>query len=177
MNEATRQIMAAKGQSNVPGELIQSMLATELLQPSPELWIVSPWITNINVIDNSGRRFGYLDSRWEQGPVTLAKYLNTFIERDKKFIAVMNEDSHNLAFIGALEALGLAEHPNVTLIKTPSIHAKGIVTHHFSLTGSMNITYSGVNLNAERIVYTTDQSQVHETLAQFNSYLGATVDH
>ena len=177
MNNATRQIMAAQGQSNVPGELIQSMLATELLQPSPELWIVSPWITNINVIDNYGRRFGYLDSRWEQGPVTLARYLNTFVERDRKFIAVMNEDPHNDTFIRALDALGLTEHPNVKLIRTPPIHAKGIVSHHFSLTGSMNFTYSGVNLNEERIVYTTDQAQVHETLAQFRSYLGATDDN
>ncbi|MQC25806.1 MAG: phosphatidylserine/phosphatidylglycerophosphate/cardiolipin synthase family protein [Chloroflexi bacterium] len=164
----SRQIMAARGQSNVPGELLQSMLVTELLQPSPAIWIVSPWITNINVIDNSGRRFGFLDP----GPVSLARYISLLLDQNSKVYAVLNNDHHNDRFIASLEDLGVVSNNHLTISRIDRLHAKGIVSHHFSLTGSMNITYSGVNINDEFLEYTTESSKVHETIAQFETYLG-----
>lgn len=39
-----------------------------------------------------------------------------------------------------------------------SFHAKGILTPYFFIQGSMNLTYSGANINDEQITYTAADS-------------------
>ena len=43
-----------------------------------------------------------------------------------------------------------------------SVHEKGILTDKFTLDGSMNFTYRGVNINQEYLGYRCDPSVVHE---------------
>ena len=46
---------------------LENLFIAETLAASPELWIVSPWITDIPLIDNRGRRFthlGIVGDRW-----------------------------------------------------------------------------------------------------------------
>lgn len=168
-----RRILAARGQSHLPAEFLQSMLVAELLMPSRRLWLVSPWITDIQVIDNSGRRFGSLDPGWDAGPILLSAYISTYLDRSASIAVVTNFDQHNNRMLRHLEQLTV-DHPRRLVIRQlDAIHAKGIVGDHFALTGSMNITYSGVHINSEYLDYTAEPALVHETLAQFEGYLGS----
>jgi hypothetical protein len=46
------------------------------------------------------------------------------------------------------------------------MHEKGLIGDHFYLRGSMNFTYSGVNLNDEHVELTTEPEQVALALAE-----------
>ena len=37
--------------------LLSSLAVAELMSPSPELWIVSPWISDIPIVDDTAGRF------------------------------------------------------------------------------------------------------------------------
>jgi len=167
-----RRILAGLGQAHVPAELLQSIFCTELLRPSKKLWLVSPWVSDIEVIDNSGRRFGALDSTWEAGPILLSEFISTYLSRGSDIALVMNFDRHNNWMVNKLHELSDEYPEQLTIRQLETIHAKGIVSDHFALTGSMNITYSGVHINSEHIDYTADPVIVNETLAQFEEYLG-----
>ncbi len=168
-----RRILAARGQGHVPAEFLQSIFATELLQPSRKLWLVSPWISDITVINNSGRRFASLDSTWESDEILLSDFIATYLARGSSVSLVMNTDSHNRWIRRQLAPL-IEEHPDQIDIRLmEEIHAKGIVSDHFALTGSMNITFNGININSEYIDYNIEPTVVHETLAQFEEYFGS----
>ena len=64
-----RRILAARGQAHVPREFLESLFTAELLRPSRRLFLVSPWISDIAVIQNLGRRYASLDPTWEAGEV------------------------------------------------------------------------------------------------------------
>jgi phosphatidylserine/phosphatidylglycerophosphate/cardiolipin synthase-like enzyme len=167
-----RRILASGGQSGVPREFLQSMLVAELVRPGRRLWLVSPWISDIEVIDNSGRRFGTIDPTWEAGMVRLTQFISTYLERSGSIAVVMNHDDHNNWMLRLLEPLVEEYDGRLIIRQQDEIHAKGIVGDHFALTGSMNITFSGVHINDEYLTYTSDASKVMETVEQFEHYLG-----
>lgn len=45
-------------------DVLSSLLVAEIAQPSAELWIVSPWITDLDLLDNRAGRFDYLEPAW-----------------------------------------------------------------------------------------------------------------
>ena len=51
-------------------------------------------------------------------------------------------------------------------------HSKGILSEHGCLSGSMNITISGLQFNEEKIDYITDPIVVNEELIYSKEYLG-----
>ena len=169
-----RRILAARGQAHVPREFLESLFTAELLRPSRRLFLVSPWISDIAVIQNIGRRYASLDPTWEAGEVLLSKYIATFLGLGSSIALVMNDSKHNDWIIDRLDSLRLGElYPEKLIVRQmKSIHAKGIVGDHFALTGSMNITFNGVHINDEYIDYTAQPGIVHETLTQFTEYLG-----
>lgn len=48
---------AGRGQTRILNDLMQNLLVTELLVPSRQLWVLSPWISDIDVIDNTAGQF------------------------------------------------------------------------------------------------------------------------
>ena len=57
-------------------ESLQAAFASELIAPSRSIWIVSPWISDIQIIDNRAGGFdAVLDASWGQRQVRLAEIL------------------------------------------------------------------------------------------------------
>jgi hypothetical protein len=53
------------------------------------------------------------------------------------------------------------EFPNrVRVLATPEFHAKGIVGRDFDLSGSMNLTNSGIDVNDEHLIFRVDPGTV-----------------
>ena len=167
-----RRIFATGGQSSVPRNFLQSMLVAELVRPGRRLWLVSPWISDIEVIDNSGRRFGTLDPTWEAGMVRLSQFISTYLERSGSIAVITNHDDHNNWMLRRLEPLTEEYDGQLIIRQQDEIHAKGIVSDHFALIGSMNITFGGIRINDEYLNYTSESSKVMETVEQFEQYLG-----
>lgn len=150
-------------------DFLQSVFITELLRPSRCLWISSPWISNVEIVDNRARQFGSLCPDWPVAPIRLIRLLETLLERGGKIVIITNDAPHNEEFLSQLRPLSRGYPENLRVIKSPDLHEKGIVGDWFSLTGSMNLTYRGVYVNQEHVVYTCDPARVSERRLGFES--------
>jgi len=150
-------------------DLLQSLLVLELLHPSPELWIVSAWVSDIEVVDNRARQFGTLCPEWPVSWVRLSQVLVSLMERGTTVNLCVNETEHNRHIIDTLSSL--APTGRFVPRRAASLHEKGILGGHFTLDGSMNLTYNGVHVNDEKLWYRTDpQTIAHRRLELYQRW-------
>lgn len=144
-------------------DLLQSIFVLELLAPSGSLLITSPWISaELGVIDN---RFGRFDDLLpEAGPrwVTLAEVLSQLSLAGSKVVVVTRPDARNEAFLSRLRYLcgDSSMVPTIHKAEAENFHIKGLLGDGFWLKGSMNLTFSGVEINDELVEYTVDEAEV-----------------
>lgn len=146
----------------VPLEFLQSLFVAELIRPSYRIWISSPWIQDIDLIDNTARQFNSLVPSWPGAWIRLSGVLAALMERGSEVVIITNHDRPNDEFLTRLATYQSAYQQKLHVIRTPNVHEKGILTDSFTLDGSMNITYSGVNINQEYLSYRCDEQTVHE---------------
>jgi phosphatidylserine/phosphatidylglycerophosphate/cardiolipin synthase-like enzyme len=146
----------------VPFDFLQSLFIAELVRPSARLWLSSPWISDVEVIDNSARQFSSLNPEWPARRIRLVEVLASLLDRGAAVVIIVNEDPHNDEFLERM-ALLTEQHPGrVTLIRVANIHEKGILGGYFTLNGSMNLTYNGFYINQEFLIYRTDPAVIAE---------------
>ena len=62
-------------------ELLQTVFVAELLIPSRCLWLVSPWVSDIPIIDNTANNFLALEPSWSRSRIRLSQVLLTLAEK------------------------------------------------------------------------------------------------
>ena len=84
-------------------------------------------------------------------------------------------DDHNVGFLDVLREavaeIGLSD--KLSVIRRENLHTKGILLRRGLLTGSMNITYRGLELNDEAVIYDTSPQSLAQARISFESYLKA----
>jgi hypothetical protein len=135
-------------------DLLSSALACVLMRADwserSAVYVCSPWISDFPVFDN---RYGQFDalvpnargtSRLRFGDVLIAlasvtavRVLSKETEASRQFVAGRD-------FAGAGVLIRMAGD---------DLHEKGLLTPDFYLEGSMNLTYSGVHINQEKVSY------------------------
>lgn len=166
-----RRDLASRESLDMPYDILQSVFATELLAPSRPLWILSPWISDVELIDNRGGRFSGIEPSWPSAGIRLMSILHTVTARGGQVIIVVNRATHNDEFERRLQVLG---DPGIRFIRDELVHAKGIVGERFLVAGSMNLTYGGVHRNDEHIEYDTDPARIHEWRVELEQRWGPT---
>lgn len=168
-----------KDQAHSSGEassLLAALMATELLHPSKCLWLISPWISDLILLDNSAGTYDAL-RRWGTRPVRLAEILATLLSSSATVVIATTPDPNNRRFLDRLLSLAKdARHDDRLLVfedESNMLHAKSIVADDFALVGSMNLTYTGVHLRAEHLELRTDPEFVAEArISAFESFGG-----
>ena len=146
----------------VPAEFLQSLFVAELIRPSSRIWISSPWINDIDLIDNTARQFESLMPGWPASWIRLSDILSALLDRGSEIVIIANYDQHNTEFLSRVGLLCEVYPGRVHVIQTTDVHEKGILTDNFTIDGSMNFTYRGVNINQEYLGYCCDPKTVHE---------------
>ena len=154
------------GERRTIKDLLESLLILELMNPGPEFWIVSAWVSDIEIVDNSARQYGTLCPEWPLGPVRLSQVLLALMNRGTTVYLCTNEDSHNDALIQKLEDASADLPGRFVCKRAKELHQKGIVGSAFTLDGSMNLTYNGVYINDEHVIFRTDPAAVAERRLQ-----------
>jgi phosphatidylserine/phosphatidylglycerophosphate/cardiolipin synthase-like enzyme len=149
------------GSALVPADFLQSLFVAELLRPSRRLWISSPWVSDVELIDNAARQFSALSLTWPASRIRLSTVLRTLLERGGRAAIIVNESSHNDEFVSRLEPLQ-RDFSELSVVRAAKLHEKGIVGDRFTLDGSMNLTYNGVYANEEYLIYRTNPATVAE---------------
>jgi len=141
-------------------DLLQSLLIAETLAPSDPLWILSGWITDIAVVDNRAGRFADVDPDWPLGPVPLTAVLRTIVTRGGSVAIVLRDVDHNRAFLDRLRGFKRSHPGRLKTVATADFHEKGIVGTDYDLSGSMNFTHRGIEVNDEHLILRTDKPTV-----------------
>ena len=141
-------------------DLLQSLLVAETLAPSDPLWILSGWITDIAIVDNRAGRFADVDAEWPRGPVPLSAVMRTIVARGGSVAIVLREVDHNRYFLDRLRGIQQSYPGRLRTALTDDFHEKGIVGADFDLSGSMNFTHRGVEVNDEHLILRTDKATV-----------------
>lgn len=172
MNKVLERQIATTGSPIVPIDFLQSIFIIELIHPSRRLWISSPWISDIELIDNRACQFGTLCPDWPAAHIRLSRIFETLLERGGNLVIIVNNAPHNDEFVSRMQPLERFYNSQVRLIRSSLLHEKGIVGNWFSLAGSMNLTYHGVYINQEYLIYTCDPSRVAERRITFENRWG-----
>ncbi|MCL4068949.1 phospholipase D-like domain-containing protein [Pseudomonas sp. GX19020] len=177
MSFETRRIFkSAVTSQNLIRELLQMMLLGELLSPGGQrTWLVSPWISNIMLFDNRTGGFGTINPEWGNREIRLVEVLTDMMARGTALGIATSMDTHNDPLIAALttavEEGGLSDQ--LRIVRRQHLHIKGVLLKRGLLTGSMNLTYNGLELNDEMVVYDTTPKTLSEARINFESYLVA----
>jgi phosphatidylserine/phosphatidylglycerophosphate/cardiolipin synthase-like enzyme len=154
-------------------ELLQSMFVGEMLRAGDRIWIVSPWVSNVMLIDNRSGNFDTLNPEWSRREIRLLDILNALMARGSNIVIVTRNLDTNTAFLNGLR--DIAERnafENQVVIKTSNLlHTKGILLSKSLLVGSMNLTYTGLEMNDEWIQFSIDSEDIANTRLEFDKYL------
>jgi hypothetical protein len=177
MTFETRRIFKSAGTSqNLIRELLQMMFLGELLAPGGErAWLVSPWISNITLFDNRAGGFGTINPEWGNREIRLIEVITDVMARGTALGIATGLDDHNDPLIDALtmaaDEAGLGG--KLSIVRRQHLHIKGVLLKRGLLTGSMNLTYNGLELNDEMVVYDTTAKTLAEARINFESYVRA----
>jgi phosphatidylserine/phosphatidylglycerophosphate/cardiolipin synthase-like enzyme len=134
--------------------LLESALVSELIAPSPELWLVSPWISDVTVLDNGRGGYDGLLPDASARPYSLAEVLALLVRGGAQLTVVTRHDTHNDLFLRRLERLTAAGR--LVVVKHDDLHEKTLCGQDWIVTGSMNFTIRGMELNDEVVFYRVD---------------------
>ncbi len=165
----SRYIHSRLSSRQVPN-LLQAIFVAELLTPSKCIWLVSPWISDIQVIDNTSNSFMCLEPSWSRSRILLSQILTTLTQRGTIVHVATRPDKHNRSFIEAL--LIKTDGVNCQVHSTEELHSKGILGDGYYLAGSMNFTYNGITVNEEALTYDTSPQVIAEQQLIFGSRWG-----
>lgn len=159
--QLTRYIHTKAMARQVP-DLLQNIFVAELLCPSPCVWLISPWISDIPVIDNRANGFLEFEPKWVRNQITLSQVLLRLLEFGTTIHIATRPDDHNLAFLDRMRRSAEPEGLPLRVHSVEELHEKGILGDGFYLSGSMNFTFNGITLNEEAVQFSVDPMVVAE---------------
>lgn len=177
MNEpflSRRIFKSAVTSHNLIRELLELMVLGELMAPGDErVWFVSPWISNVAILDNRAAGFTAVNPEWGAREIRLVEIAVELMMRGCPVAIATSLDEHNIVFSHALQdaAAEAGVTDKLKIVRRENLHTKGILLRRGLLMGSMNITYRGLELNDEVVTYDTNPQSLAQARINFESYL------
>ena len=166
-------LQSASDTRNVMREVLQLIFASELIQPSRCLWLVSPWLRDIPILDNSTGSFTSLCPDFPMAEISFSSVLRELLNRGTQVVIATRPESGNLQ---VLDSLGFDRSTdNLIFHERMELHAKGILSDRFALFGSMNFTYNGLERLTEMVVLQTQREEVENLRLLFRNEYGGTI--
>ena len=154
----------ARGSSVQLSDCLSSLFTLEMFAPSPELYLISPWLSKVPLLDNRFGRFRAITTEMHKRELHLGDILTLLAEKGSRiYIMCRPEHPQTEEF---LHALFNNPQSNIAYRQSETLHEKGLISTHFYLRGSMNFTYAGVNLNDESVELTTDPAELARAMAE-----------
>ena len=172
MNASSTRIIHAQGSARQLQALLQAIFVSECLHPSPCIWIVSPWISDIPLLDNRTGALSYLEPGWGPSRVSFSQVLAKLLNLGTVLHVATRPDEHNKSFLNRLQDQVPGENPSLHIHQSEELHEKGMLGSDYYLSGSMNFTYNGIYVTEEVAHYHTSPEIVSENRIRFTSRWG-----
>ena len=172
---STRILQKSRERSrNEATELLQLFFAAELLCPSKTLWIVSPWLRNIELFDGTTGAFSDLFPDAPRRMIRLTDVLRSLLVAGSRIVLVVRapRDDGGVGVHLAEVARGLGRASQLSVVDHPNVHSKGLLGDHAAVTGSMNVTHAGVGSHTELLQFITDNDTLAKLRLPFSGAYG-----
>ena len=161
MNRVIRKSQSAS--ATEAADLLAGLFSAELCFPSKCLWLVSPWVSDVELLDNAAGNFDAL-ARFGKRRIRLAEILVALAEKDAHVVVGTTTDDHNTRFLERLKLLAadlrVEGQFTIAIDTSNNLHTKALTGDDFALAGSMNITFNGIQVREESVDLRTDQAYV-----------------
>ncbi|NLL57836.1 MAG: hypothetical protein GX244_04925 [Firmicutes bacterium] len=174
MNQGDSRFIHSRSSCGQVQDLLQIIFTAEILAPSRCLWLISPWISDIRVIDNRANRFIHLDPEWRGREVCLSEVIGKLLNLGTTVRVVTRPLEHNNSFVEKMQFFQSSGLP-ISVKVLDELHEKGLLGDYYYLSGSMNFTFMGITVNDESIHYHTARDIVAENRLVFASRWGAEI--
>ena len=151
--------------------ILADALLSELVHPGPVLWVVSAWISNVEVLDNTQGAFDDLLGDGGIARYRLAEILARIAHAGGTVSVVTRPTPHNQFFVDQLWA-SAGTNTGLSVTFDPVEHEKTVCGRDWMLTGSMNFTVSGIGVNEEYVRYVVDDAEVAQARLDFEARWG-----
>jgi PLD-like domain len=145
--------------------VLTAVLLAELITPSPELWLVSAWISDVDAVDNTRGDFDSLFPDAAARTYSLSEVLGLFTGSGSMLNVITRPDERNSHFLARLQRQ--ANQRRLQIIEDPDIHEKTFCGEDWLLTGSMNFTRRGMQLNDEAVTYKVSKAVAAQARIDF----------
>ena len=172
-----RRLFKGTGRSEREVEaLLQNLFAIEAIRPSAALWLVSPWVTDIEIVDNRSSSYRGIEPTWPHRHLRVTELLAYLARRGTRVTVATRSDDHNTVFHRRLEAaamaLGVANRVRIVIDEEDQQHEKGLLGDDYFLSGSMNLTVRGVRFNDEQLTLSLDTDEVAQARINMRARYG-----
>jgi len=180
MRAARRILKTSSSCQHEVRELLQAVFVSELLAPSRWLWLVSPWLSDIEIIDNRTGSFNALEPLWGRRGIRLSEVLGRILGYGiTNLVVATRPDAHNQKFLRTLRATveGQGARGQLRILDyRQHLHVKGVLGDDFFISGSMNITYFGIELLEESVLFETEPNDIAGARILFMENFGGGTD-
>lgn len=146
-------------------DVLGTLLLAKFLNKD-EVWIVSPWITDFELIDNSMNQWNTLVSNFDTRYIRFSEVLISLVRVGVHIYLVTRDDPINTPFLSNLK-YQLGKSDLISICFNKNLHSKGILCRDAFIEGSLNLTYSGVEANDETVILHTDQQIISNAFLEF----------
>jgi hypothetical protein len=149
-----RSVLKARSSSNLAAQdLLISVLTAELCYPSSDLYMTSPWISDLQILDNRKYQFSAICAAWPPGFIRLSEVLVELAKRKTRVHIVTSTADGSRRFVDRLRYLQKqAGIPHDRIIAQEFSedygelkHSKGVIGDSYRFHGSMNFSNAGVD--------------------------------
>lgn len=144
--------------------VLTAVLIAELLTPSDELWLVSAWISDVIAIDNTRGDYDMLFADASARAYHLSEVL-ALLTAGANLTVVTRPAEHNETFLARLRRR--ANPARLTVIRHADEHEKTLCGSNWLLTGSMNFTMRGMQVNDEAVTYKVSEAAAAQARIDF----------
>ena len=145
--------------------VLTAVLLAELLAPSDELWLVSPWISDVAAVDNTRGDYDSLFADASARVYHLSEILALLTVSGASLTVITRPAGHNNAFLARLHRR--AEPGRLTVIQDADVHEKTLCGKNWLLSGSMNFTLRGMRVNDEAVTYKVSEAAAAQARIDF----------
>jgi len=148
-------------------ETLVDLLVGLILSPD-KVWLVSPWLSDFDLLDNRSGNWNCIQPTWGPRFVRFSELLVAAVNSGCDLNCVTIRDDMNPRFFDQLDR-GLSAGHSYFRTEAKRLHTKGLLCSSFFLAGSMNFTYSGTHRNDERVDLIVDPDAIAEAKLEFEN--------
>lgn len=158
---------SAASPSRVIAECLEGLLVSEFLNPGQRMLVVSPWMSDFPAVNNRAGEYTCLEPSWGATHLPFSAILRGLLARGVSTRIGCGPGERESDLISRIETAadsdGTRDFLSVSRLPREHrlfSHEKALIADSWAIYGSMNLTYSGVQMNGELITVTTESDVV-----------------